>query len=136
VATLGANRIIDYTKGDWFGDDSLLRNEVDAVFDAVGQDGTFAAAKMVLRDGGSFISIANREVGFEPKAHAPLSFASYFGLANDPGLQADLAGLLVDGKLVLTIDEAFPFTDAGIANLFEKQRGAKSVGKNILEVSL
>jgi NADPH2:quinone reductase len=135
VETLGADRVIDYTTGPWFEDPELLSAKVDAVFDTVGVDGTFAGSKAILRDAGSFLSIANMEVGFDPNAHAPLSFASHFGLANDSKIQDEMASLLEDGKLRLPIDAEFPFTREGVTALLRKQQGGKSIGKNILKIA-
>jgi NADPH2:quinone reductase len=135
VSTLGADRIIDYTTDLWFEDAELLSDKVDAVFDTVGQNGTFADSRAVLNQTGSFVSIANFEVGVDPNAHAPLSFASYYCLANDPEVQDELAALLEQGKLNLPVEDEFPFTKDGIVELLQKQRAGKSIGKNVLKVS-
>ena len=81
------------------------------------------------------MSIANFEVGFDPNAHAPFSFAAYYCLANDPIVQDELAGLLEQGKLKLPVEDVFPFTHEGITDLLQKQVGGKSIGKNVLAVS-
>jgi len=135
VSTLGADRIIDYTKGQWFEDGELVSTKVDAVFDTVGEDGTFAASKSLLKETGSFVSIANFEVGIDPNAHAPFSFAAHYCLANDPIVQDELVGLLEQGKLKLPVEDVFPFTHEGITDLLQKQGGGKSIGKNVLTVS-
>ena len=133
VSTLGADRIIDYTKAQWFEDPELASSRVDAVFDTVGDDGTFAGARTVLAEAGSFVSIANAEVGFDPSAHAPLAFASHYGLANSPTVQDELVALIAQGDLTLPIEDRFDFTMEGVAALLSKQQSGKSVGKNVLE---
>jgi NADPH:quinone reductase-like Zn-dependent oxidoreductase len=132
---LGADRIIDYTTGPWFEDPELRSTTVDAVFDAAGADGSFAGARAVLRQTGAYVSIANTEVGFDPNAHAPLSFASHFGLANDPNVQDELATLLEQGKLTLPIEDRFPFTREGLIALLEKQQRGRSIGKNVVRIA-
>ena len=134
VEGLGADRIIDYTAGPWFEDAALRGLEIDAVFDAAGAAGTFTGARERIRPGGSFISIANVEVGFDPHAHAPLAYASYFCLTNDPRVQDELARLLVSGRLKLPIEAEFGFDHDGIAAMLRRQQGRGSVGKNVLVV--
>ena len=135
VSTLGADRIIDYTKAHWYEDAELASSKVDAVFDTVGTDGTFAGAKAVLNEGGSFVSIANTEAGFNPTAHSRLAFARHYGLTNDPGVQNELADLLAQGDLTLPIEDIFDFTTKGVTALLQKQQSGKSVGKNVLEIA-
>ena len=135
VSTLGADRVIDYTTGPWFEDPELRLTTVDAVFETAGADGTFAGARAVLRQTGAYVSIANTEVGFDPNAHAPLSFASHFGLANDPNVQDELATLLEQGKLTLPIEDQFPFTREGLIALLEKQQRGRSIGKNVVRIA-
>jgi len=134
VATLGADRIIDYTTTKWFEDPDLVRTGVDAVFDTVGEEDTFANAKAVLSDTGSFLSIASFEAGVDPAAHAPLAYAARYCLVNDPAVQDELATLIEQGKLSLPVEE-FPFTHDGIGSLLEKQQSGKSIGKNVVMVS-
>ena len=135
VATLGADRIIDYTADQWFEDHDLVATRIDAILDTVGEDGTFAASRAVLKDTGAFLSIASFEAGVDPTAHAPLSYAARYCLINSPSDQDELAALVEQGKLDVPIDEEFPFTHEGITELIEKQQSGKSMGKNVLNVS-
>jgi NADPH:quinone reductase-like Zn-dependent oxidoreductase len=135
VATLGADRIIDYTVETWFEDAALAADKVDAVLDTVGTEGTFPGARGVLKETGAFLSIASFEAGVEPDAHAPLTYAARYCLINDPSTQDELVTLLEQGKLKVTVEDEFPFTHAGITALFEKQKAGKSVGKNVVRMS-
>eukprot|EP00747_Dinoflagellata_sp_TGD_P041576 gnl/TRDRNA2_/TRDRNA2_141556_c0_seq1.p1 gnl/TRDRNA2_/TRDRNA2_141556_c0~~gnl/TRDRNA2_/TRDRNA2_141556_c0_seq1.p1 ORF type:complete len:327 (+),score=63.15 gnl/TRDRNA2_/TRDRNA2_141556_c0_seq1:2-982(+) len=133
VSTLGADKVIDYKSADWTTDPAL--KNLDAVIDTVGGPDVFAKAKGVLKKDGAFVSIANFDAGFDPKGNPPLSFAAFFGFSHNGKIQAELADLLVAGKLKLKIDEEFPFTKAGIISMLEKQNSGKSSGKNILKIA-
>lgn len=133
VASLGADQTIDYTSGDWAP--SIGSVKVDAVLDTVGIDGTLAEAKSVLVDGGTFASIVNLEAGFDPTAHTPLSFASFFGLANNTTDQDALAALVDAGELILPVNARFSFTHDGVRAILETQQAGRSVGKNLLTIT-
>ena len=43
--------------------------------------------------------------------------------------------MLVDGKLKLSIDEEFPFTEEGVVSALKKQADGKSIGKNVVKIA-
>lgn len=135
IGTLGADKVIDYTKADWTMDPAL--KDLDAVIDTAGER-TFSPRPKACSKKMVAVSIANFDAGFDPSANAPLSFAAFFGFSHSSRVQAELADLLVSGKLKLKIGEEFPFTKAGIVSMLEKsgKTTGKSTGKNILKVGM
>jgi len=133
VSTLGADKIIDYSKDDWAKDPEL--KGLDAVLDYVGEKDVFPRAKTLLKDGGKFVSIADFDAGFDPAAHPPLSYAAFYCLRSDAKMQSELASLVVDGKLKLRMDEEFSFTTEGVRAMMKKSQGGKAVGKNVLSLA-
>lgn len=130
VKKAGADQIINYTEEKWEENASLLG--FDAVFDTVGEKDGFLRAKRILKDDGSFVSIANFDAGFDPSAHAPLKYAAWYCLKNNVFDQDYLMALMLEGKLQLPVEECFPFSMDGIQQAFAKQAGGKSMGKNII----
>jgi NADPH:quinone reductase-like Zn-dependent oxidoreductase len=82
----------------------------------------------------AYVSIANGEVGYNPAGHPPLTYAALMCLSNDPAIQNDLMKLIVEGKLKVPIDQAYPFTQEGVLQAFEKVDSKKSLGKNIIKM--
>jgi len=133
VETLGPDLIVDYTEEDWTKIEAL--KGVDVVLDFVGEKDGFAKAKeaKVIKETGRFISIAAHDAGFDPTAHAPLSYAAFFCLANSPTVQDKLAAGLVDGSLKLPVESTFPFTDDGLQALLAAQKKGKAMGKLVFK---
>ena len=109
---------------------------LDAVIDCVGEADGFARMKAgkVVRDDGSFVTIASFDAGFDPKAHTPLAFASFHCLANKPAVQDELAAMLVEKKLKVVVEKEYPFTEAGVRDMMAAQIGGKAMGKLVLRV--
>lgn len=133
--------IIDYNAAKWYemselttGDDD---NKIDAIFDAIGEEKGFEHSKNVLKnDGtGSFLSIANFDVGFNPTGHEGYKYASFHCLSGNKSQQDDLVQLIVDKKLKLQLDGKDPFTNDGVQATFGKQKSNKSMGKNVIVFS-
>mmetsp|Transcript_12405 Transcript_12405/g.11239 ORF Transcript_12405/g.11239 Transcript_12405/m.11239 type:complete len:328 (+) Transcript_12405:75-1058(+) len=128
-----ADQIINYNEVQWENYAEL--QGIDAIYDTVGQTGTFDKAKNVLKSGGRFITIASQEAGHDPSAHPPLAHASFFGLSGNGEQLSYLVNLVKEGKLKVVIDGEFPFTNQGVVDLLEKTAGGKSNGKNVLIIS-
>jgi NADPH:quinone reductase-like Zn-dependent oxidoreductase len=135
VEQFGPDLIVDYRKKDWSKDVPELVG-IDAVFDAVGEKDGFARAvtdSKVIKDGGSFVSIANQDVGFDPVAHQPrLEFGSFYCLSNSATVQDSLAGDVAEGKLKVIIDRSFPFSKEGAVDMMNYIEGGTGRGKNVM----
>eukprot|EP00039_Didymoeca_costata_P029153 m.23467 g.23467 ORF g.23467 m.23467 type:complete len:332 (+) comp7502_c0_seq1:88-1083(+) len=135
VSSAKPDLIIDYNAEKWDEMDSL--KGIDVVIDAVGETDGFprVQAGKVLKENGRFVTIANPQAGFDPKAHPPLEFAAYYILANSAEHQDTFASLLAKGEITLPIDSEYEFTEGGVKDLLEKCKASKAVGKLVLKVS-
>lgn len=133
VETGKPDLVIDYTASKW--DESSDLVGIDALFDTVGEPDGFPRAKAgkIVREGGSFLSIAAFDAGFDPSAHPGFRFASFYCLSNDVAHQYEIAQMLADNKIQLPIEETFPFTHDGVQAAFTKQKSGKSKGKNVVK---
>lgn len=133
VESLGAaDKIINYRKENWWEDESL--KGFDAVFQTVDEADGFTHAQLILKANGSFVAISDAAAGFDPAGHPPLRFASFRLLSNNVETQNTLAQLVLEGKLKVEIADRYPFTKEGVTEMFQKQLGGKSIGKNVLLV--
>lgn len=131
IAKSNPDLIVDYTSQKWDEDVPELKG-IDAIFEAVADDG-FERAKKIVKEGGSFAAIATFDAGFDPTAHQPaFKWAAFMVLKNDPKQQDELVQLMADKKLTLDVEETFPFTSEGVQAAFAKQKGGKSKGKNVI----
>jgi NADPH:quinone reductase-like Zn-dependent oxidoreductase len=131
VKQFGADKLINYNKATW-EDDEELKN-IDLVFDTVGDKDALNRAKKILKTDGIFVTIADFTVGLDPKAHPPLSFAAFTSTKQDSELQDEVAKLVDDGKLIVSIDEVFDFNKEGVVQIFQKIKSGKSLGKNLIK---
>lgn len=124
--------VIDYTTSKWDETSELVG--IDAIFDAIGESEGFQRAKAgnVIREGGSFLSIAAFDAGFDPTAHKGFKYAAFYALSNSVTHQYEIAQMLADKTLTLPVEETFPFTEQGVKAAFAKQAGGKSKGKNVV----
>ena len=137
VKSLGPDLIINYREEDWSKHDELVG--IDAVFDAVGESEAFAKISAedskVVKQGGSFVSIASFDAGFDPKAHKPrFDFASFFCLYNSSKVQDKLAADIVDSKLKISIDKEFAFSKEGAVEMMKYIESGKGRGKNVMNM--
>jgi NADPH:quinone reductase-like Zn-dependent oxidoreductase len=124
------DHIIDYTSTNWWESDVVY----DAIFDTVGDKGTFSHAKKRLRSDGAFVSIVSMDAGVDPMAHKPLK-AFFFCLSQSTKILDELLGLVQKKHLVLPIEAEYPFTLEGVRALLRKQEAGKSLGKNMLVIA-
>eukprot|EP01034_Spumella_vulgaris_P027281 gene27281-33978_t len=137
VKQFGADQVINYNEHKWWLQEETGLSGFDVIFDTVGEPEAFAHAKTpgLVKHGGKFISIANPEAGVDSAAHQPsFSYAAVFTMSNEVPVQDELIRLVSESKLVVPIEESFPFTQQGVWDLFEKVKGGKSQGKNILKI--
>jgi len=132
TSQFGPDKIVDYKVAQYELDPEL--KDLDAVIDTVGAPGDFAKVQSngVLKSTGAFVSIANVEVGFDPKGHAPLSFASFYFLQQNSAQQDELVALVASGKLKVVIDKSLPFGEKEAQELLTYQESGQSRGKNVL----
>lgn len=134
VSQFGANRVINYNEHAWWEETTP---NYDIVIDAVGEIDAFLHAQVegVVKFGGSFLTIADFMVGFNPVAHAPrFAFAAFFGSHQDSNDQDTIIRLVAEGKLRVSLDTVFPFTQEGARGIFNKVKEGKSLGKNVLQI--
>lgn len=140
TSQFGADKIVNYRETKWEEDPEL--KGIDALFDAVGESNAFSRCldNDVVKQGGSFVSIAGFDAGFDPSAHAPrLSFGSFFCLYNSSEIQDKLANMVAEGALKVTVDKQFSFfgssgdaDESAVRDLMRHQESGTSCGKNLL----
>mmetsp|Transcript_15431 Transcript_15431/g.37975 ORF Transcript_15431/g.37975 Transcript_15431/m.37975 type:complete len:339 (-) Transcript_15431:171-1187(-) len=130
VKNLGVDKIINYREEKW-EESSDLKN-IDAVLDTVGEENAFERAKKIVKEGGSFVSIARGDVGYVPTAHKGFKYASFYCLKNNVKDQDTLVNMIADGKLKVNVEKKFPFTKQGVTDAFNAQTSGKSMGKNVI----
>ena len=124
--SLGADQVIDHTTTR-FED---VVEEVDLVFDTVGGD-RLERSPAVVRRGGRLVSVATDPP--QERAAARGIAALYFIVEPSREQLVELARLVDDGDLRVTIDEVFALADARAA--FERSLGEHGGGKIVLRVA-
>ncbi|MGX5805796.1 NADP-dependent oxidoreductase [Bradyrhizobium sp. Arg314] len=126
VGSLGADEVIDYTKGDFTGKVSGL----DLVLETVGGDHAGESLK-VLRDGGVLVSLLNVPDAVKAKAKERNIRIGRISVTPDREGLVELARLVDAGKLAVHVAKAFPLDQAGVAHAFLATR---PIGKIVLTV--
>ncbi|WP_027062771.1 NADP-dependent oxidoreductase [Mesorhizobium loti] len=126
VRKLGADEVIDYTKGDFTSQIS----DIDLVLEPVGGDHADRSLKVIKR-GGVLVSLLN--VNDTTKAQASTHDIRVERMSVVPDREALLElGQLIDaGKLVVHVAKSFPLEQAGAAQAF---LATKPIGKVVLTV--
>lgn len=138
VRSLGADRVIDYTRQDF----SATGDRYDAMIDIAGSR-PWSACRQVLVADGTYVLVgactSNRWLG--PLGHiagqrlaslgATQKFVFFIASTVQPDLIA-LAGLMEDGKLRPVIDRVYPVSEAGQALTWFKREHAR--GKIVIQV--
>jgi NADPH:quinone reductase-like Zn-dependent oxidoreductase len=109
LKSIGADEIIDYTKGPF---EEQIKN-LDAVIDTIGKD-TAARAAGVIKKGGMFVTTVLRS-GEEECLKAGVNFFSTgpgAGNLSEGELLREVAGLAESGKLKFHIDRTYQLEDA------------------------
>ena len=135
--SLGADRVIDYTKDDF----TELRNEFDVFFDNAGSQ-SLTRSRRVLTDGGTLVMVTGRKGKWLRPVDRLLAGAirSRFWsqrfvnkVAEASGEDGSVLASMVDGgKLRPVIDRRFRFQDAVEALSYQAEGHAR--GKSIVEI--
>jgi NADPH:quinone reductase-like Zn-dependent oxidoreductase len=121
VKSIGADKVIDYTKGDF----TKSSETFDIIFDAVGKT-TFAQCKNILKSNGKFL-----EAGITLKVFPSVISTTFFGskkaMIMATGLRPPvertkdlkfIADLLEGGKIKPVIDRVYPIEQIAEAHTF------------------
>lgn len=126
VRTLGADDVVDYTKGNFT---EHVRN-VDLVLDAIGGDHVDESLK-VVRDGGTLVSLLVVHDASRTRAKERNIRVERMSVTPDREGLVELAKLVDAGKLSPHVAKTFPLDQAGAAHAFLATR---PIGKIVLTV--
>jgi len=126
VRSLGADEVIDYTRGDYT---EQLR-DLDFVLETVGGDHAEQSLK-VLRDGGVLVSLLNVHDTTKAKAKERNIRVERMSVVPDREGLAELGKLVDARKLSIHVAKTFPLAQAGAAHAFLATR---PIGKVVLTV--
>ncbi|RVD59869.1 NADP-dependent oxidoreductase [Mesorhizobium sp. M2D.F.Ca.ET.185.01.1.1] len=126
VRSIGADEVIDYTKGDFT---EQVRN-VDLVLDGMGGDHADGSLK-VVRDGGVLVSLLDVRDATRTKAKERNIRVERMSVVPDREGLVELARLVDADKLVPHVAKAFPLDQAEAAHAFLATR---PIGKVVLTV--
>ncbi|GAB5362819.1 hypothetical protein AAMO2058_000831500 [Amorphochlora amoebiformis] len=130
--SLGASRIIDYHKENWW--EVLIPGSVDVIYDCVGQSGTADRALSLLPSGGYFVTIAG-QLSQNPKE----GVSQAFFINSDTNIinfnQLDILRDMVEKNLLLPrISSVYPLDRTEEA--FNVSSQGHVVGKLAIQVAL
>ncbi len=130
VNMLGADEIIDYTKGDFVKKLHQTHPDgVDVVFDTVGGD-TLLASYGAAKIGGRLVTIAGQ---FDPVHAAQRELSGEFFIVEPNGQQLQkISALLDSGKLSPPPVQEFPFTE--VEEALRQSRNGHTQGKIALKI--
>jgi NADPH:quinone reductase-like Zn-dependent oxidoreductase len=114
---LGADEVIDYTRGDY------EQNDVDVFVDLVG-----GASPASVRSGGLFVGVPS---GVDSVSREDIRISPILVEPDRAGLEA-IAALVEAGELRVHVDATFPLEDAGKAHALGET--GRTQGKIVLEV--
>jgi NADPH:quinone reductase-like Zn-dependent oxidoreductase len=126
VRKLGADEVIDYTKGDF----TSQVGDIDLVLEPVGADHADRSLKVIKR-GGVLVSLLNLNDTTRAQASARDIRVERMSVVPDRDGLVELARLIDAGKLVVHVANSFPLEQAGAAHAF---LATKPIGKVVLVV--
>lgn len=126
VRSLGADDVVDYTKGNF----TEQVHNVDLVLDAIGGDHVDESLK-VLRDGGVLVSLLGVHDASRTRAKERNIRVERMSVTPDRDGLVELAKLVDAGKLSPHVARTFPLDQAGAAHAFLATR---PIGKIVLTV--
>lgn len=126
VRSIGADEVVDYTKGDF----TEQVRDIDLVLDAMGGDHADRSLK-VLREGGVLVSLLNVHDATRAKAGERNIRVERMSVVPDREGLVELARLVDARKLAVHVAKAFPLNQAGAAHAFLATR---PIGKVVLTV--
>jgi len=123
-AEMGADTVVDYHTQEW----QDVVSQADIVFDTVGATNAAELAYQVLKDGGSFVTIAGALASDATAASRPSVKQEFFLTDSSDYRQLDELKELVDaGKLWPVLDQTFSISE--IAACFDHSINGHSTGK-------
>ena len=132
------DHIINYNEQKWWLSGETGLSDFDIVIDCVGSaDNSFKNAQTagLIKHGGVYVSMASIDAGFNPYKHSPrFSFAGFFAAQQMTSSSNEMMALVSEGKLIIPIEQTFPFTQKGVHDIFAKIHSGKSMGKNVLQI--
>ncbi|MER9740504.1 NADP-dependent oxidoreductase [Mesorhizobium sp. M0187] len=126
VRSLGADEVVDYTKGDFAAEVS----DIDLVLEPMGGDHADQSLT-VLKDGGVLVSLLNVHDTTRAKAAARGIRVERMSVVPDREGLVELGKLVDAGKLAVHVAKSFPLEQAGAAHAFLATR---PIGKVVLTV--
>ncbi len=126
VRSLGADEVIDYTKGDFTAE----VRDLDLVVDPMGGDHA-EKSLAVLKDGGVLVSLLNVHDTTRAKAASRGIRVERMSVVPDQEGLIELGKLIDAGKLAVHVAKSFPLEQAGAAHAFLATR---PIGKVVLTV--
>ncbi|WP_421916562.1 NADP-dependent oxidoreductase [Mesorhizobium sp.] len=126
VRSLGADEIIDYTKGDFAGN----VDNVDLVLETVGGDHAEHSLK-VIKAGGVLVSLLNVSDAAKALAKEKGIRVERMSVVPDRAGLVELGRLSDENKLAVHVARTFPLDQAGAAHTF---LGTRPIGKVVLTV--
>lgn len=126
VRKLGADEVIDYTKGDF----TTQINNIDLVLEPMGGEHADRSLK-IIRNGGVLVSLLNLSDATRALASARDIRVERMSVVPDREGLVELARLIDAGKLVVHVAKSFPLEQAGAAHAF---LATKPIGKVALTV--
>ncbi|CCV15954.1 NADP-dependent oxidoreductase [Mesorhizobium sp. STM 4661] len=124
VRSLGADEVVDYTKGDFV--DSI--GNIDLVLETVGGDHAQRSLK-VLKPGGVLVSLLNVGDAAKEEAKTRGIRVERMSVVPDRDGLVELARLVDAKELAIHVAKAFPLEQAGAAHAF---LGTRPIGKVVL----
>lgn len=122
VRSLGADEVIDYTKGDF----AEKTREIDLALDPMGGDHADRSL-IVIRNGGVLVSLLNVNDSTRERASARSIRVERMSVVPDRDGLIELARLVDAGKLKVHVAKVFPLEEAGQAHAFLATRPAGKV---------
>jgi len=131
VTGLGATRVIDYHKEDWWKE--LLDASIDVIYDTVGQSGTGDRAMAKLRSGGFYVTITGAMplLHHRSDVHSSMFINSATNLDNFKLLDT-LHDFVQAGKLRMSPLKTYQLDS--ILDAFAESKAGHVVGKLVIEM--
>ncbi|GAB9466875.1 Reticulon-4-interacting protein 1 [Globisporangium polare] len=130
VKSLGADQVVDYTSQKW--SEVLAEHSVDVIYDCGFEPQAWndAAQKILKKDVGRFVTLAQIENAIESPIGAQKFY--FFCLSSGEDLRA-ITTFVEKGQVKNVLDTVYPFE--GLIDAINKVKSGRSVGKVIITVA-
>lgn len=130
VKSLGADQVVDYTTQKWA--EVLAEHSVDVIYDCGFEPQAWndAAQKILKKDVGRFVTLAQIENAIESPIGAQKFY--FFCLSSGEDLRA-IAKFIEKDQVKTVVDTVYPFE--GLIDAINKVKGGRVVGKVIITVA-